>query len=467
MPKLNLIQTNFTAGEFSPRMAGRTDYAKYYNSCAKLDNFIIDVQGGLRRRPGLYTVAGGTNPFAPSYPGVCNGRLIPFVFSADQSYVLHFFPYPTDPTVLLIYFYTNHGQMITSPTVPVWYQIGTSTVWIQTELDNMQYLQCGDVLHLFFQSRDNMRIERLGPTNWRIVTPSTGPMYNPPPLQSSITFPDGTCTPSGATGTITLTTDTDCFVAADVSRQVFILGGKVTIKTFTDSKHVTGDVTQQLSDFATSPAEPNTWHLAGTPSVTLTCTGTTSDYSRIGAVTTFSAASNAFRALDVGKYLTIHDGCAKIITVIDAQHIVVEIVAPLTSTTASAAWDLWSSVFDTDGQPSTGTIFDNRLVLGGVPERPLTILGSVSNDWYSFIPGALADQAFDFSLGAHQVDRILWLAAFKSLIAGTASGEWIINGGNEPITPTNVRAVRGTGYGCAAIPAVAFRGCVPVRPGWG
>ena len=38
MPRLTLIQTNFTAGEVSPRMLGRVDIARYQNGAEVIEN---------------------------------------------------------------------------------------------------------------------------------------------------------------------------------------------------------------------------------------------------------------------------------------------------------------------------------------------------------------------------------------------------------------------------------------------
>ncbi|MDC0335340.1 hypothetical protein OAN24_00375 [Pseudodesulfovibrio sp.] len=49
--------TNFTSGEMSPRLEGRTDLSKYYNGCRVLENFRIHPHGGITRRSGFRFVA--------------------------------------------------------------------------------------------------------------------------------------------------------------------------------------------------------------------------------------------------------------------------------------------------------------------------------------------------------------------------------------------------------------------------
>lgn len=73
--------TNFTAGELSPRLKGRTDYAKYFNGAAELLNFVVMPQGGITRRPGTIFVA-------PVWNQAAKPRMRRFQFSTTQAYML-------------------------------------------------------------------------------------------------------------------------------------------------------------------------------------------------------------------------------------------------------------------------------------------------------------------------------------------------------------------------------------------
>ncbi len=75
--------TNFTAGEISPRLDGRTDLSKYYNGCRKLENFNIHPHGGATRRSGFRFVTEAMNTDK-------SVLLIPFEFNSTQTYVLEF-----------------------------------------------------------------------------------------------------------------------------------------------------------------------------------------------------------------------------------------------------------------------------------------------------------------------------------------------------------------------------------------
>lgn len=45
--RANLIKTNFTAGEVSPRLMGRVDIARYANGAKVIENAVVVVQGAL------------------------------------------------------------------------------------------------------------------------------------------------------------------------------------------------------------------------------------------------------------------------------------------------------------------------------------------------------------------------------------------------------------------------------------
>ena len=52
VPKTVNNQTNFTAGELTPRMMGRGDVARYQNGAEIIENALVLVHGGLERRDG-------------------------------------------------------------------------------------------------------------------------------------------------------------------------------------------------------------------------------------------------------------------------------------------------------------------------------------------------------------------------------------------------------------------------------
>lgn len=101
------IQPTFAGGEFSPSMYARVDlpamYAKGLKTCR---NFTVLPHGGIRNRPGTKMIAAaGDSTHAV--------RLIPFVSGSNVAYTLEF-------GQGYIRFYTSDAQILASSTVTAW-----------------------------------------------------------------------------------------------------------------------------------------------------------------------------------------------------------------------------------------------------------------------------------------------------------------------------------------------------------
>jgi len=81
--KQTVAFTNFTAGELSPRLDGRTDVGKYFNGCKTLENMVVHPHGAATRRPGTKFVHEVKTSSEKT-------RLIPFEFSTTQTYIMEF-----------------------------------------------------------------------------------------------------------------------------------------------------------------------------------------------------------------------------------------------------------------------------------------------------------------------------------------------------------------------------------------
>ncbi len=79
--KTDAILNNFVAGEISPKLAGRTDIAQYYQSAAEILNMIVEFYGGAKKAPGTYFVNEVKNSSLST-------RIIRFVFSDTQAYII-------------------------------------------------------------------------------------------------------------------------------------------------------------------------------------------------------------------------------------------------------------------------------------------------------------------------------------------------------------------------------------------
>jgi len=98
MARVHPIQTNFTAGEISPKLAGQIDFNKYANGVETMENMTVQTQGGASRRSGTRFVCEVKDSSK-------NTRLIPFEFNVTQSYILEFGDQ-------YIRFYKDNGQIV-------------------------------------------------------------------------------------------------------------------------------------------------------------------------------------------------------------------------------------------------------------------------------------------------------------------------------------------------------------------
>lgn len=119
---------------------------------------------------------------------------------------------------------------------------------------------------------------------------------------------------------------------------------------------------------------------------------------------------------------------------------IVEIPFYNTNTINSPDWTLlggWEPAWsDTRGWPRSGVFYQERLWFGGSKSCPITIWGSVTEDYYNFNPGSFRDtDAYDRDLETS--DPIINMIAHQTLQAFTTGGEAaaILRRG-APLTPT-------------------------------
>ena len=177
MASVSPIQTNFSAGELSPKLLGRVDYPKYANGVEKLENFIPLPHGGLTRRP-------GTQFMSEVKDSSKNTRLIRFVFSAEQAYQLEF-------GHNYIRVFISDGQVESSPGVP----LEIVTTYTEDQIWDIQFAQSADVLFLVHPSHQPKVLTRTSLTSWTL---SNYDYIDGPYLDINITTT--TLTPAATTG---------------------------------------------------------------------------------------------------------------------------------------------------------------------------------------------------------------------------------------------------------------------------
>jgi len=194
------ILTNFTSGELSPRLNGRIDMDKYYNGASSISNFIVLMHGGLVKRPGTRFI----REIKTSSGSNSGARLIPFVFSKTQAYILEF-------GHNYIRFFKDEGIIVSGGTTP--YEIATT--YTAAQLSEIEFVQSADVLYIVHEDHIPRKLSRTGHTAWTITDVD---FVDGPYINSNVSAT--TMSASGTTGSVTITASAATFTSNDVGRWI-------------------------------------------------------------------------------------------------------------------------------------------------------------------------------------------------------------------------------------------------------
>ena len=177
------IQPSFAAGELTPSLWGRVDMAKYNVGLKICENFIIHPHGGVSRRPGTHYVANAA--------GEC--RLVPFIYNESIAYVIEI-------SAGLMRFFRD-GELVGSL---------TGAPYSLAEIWELSFAQSADVLYICHKDHPPMELARYSDSVWTL-TPCR---FAPPPFKTQTAEQAAiTMTPSGTSGTVTMTATAAAFGA--------------------------------------------------------------------------------------------------------------------------------------------------------------------------------------------------------------------------------------------------------------
>lgn len=148
-------------------MRMRSDFGKYDNSCATLQNMIPLSQGPAVRRPGTYYIAETETMTEKS-------RLIPFKYSITDAYILEF----GDFYMRVFRVDPNGVPGIVLDDDDDVYKL--TTVYSESELPDIQYVQSADVMYLVNGTDPPQKLSRLSHSYWTIedVNYTDGPFLD-------------------------------------------------------------------------------------------------------------------------------------------------------------------------------------------------------------------------------------------------------------------------------------------------
>lgn len=504
------MQSNFSKGELSPRIEGHRDLSAYYEGAKEITNFLLLRQGGIERCPGTRYV--NEAKFTDR-----DTVLIPFEFSVNDAYQL-------EVGHLYIRFYKiSTGQRVEVAGVPV----EVVTPYTEADLRNIHYRQSADVLYLWDGAHPQQKLSRFSDTNWTlslVVNEPPGTLELGTMLPASLVYfsaISGTNVTFGIDLPLFFAADVGREIVAGGGRAIITSvvtadrlqadirssfdATKITVGPGVLSSvgtAVTTTVAHGLSqgDYIglTSGAQANDlrrvltvptpttatiegifgadqngvnwekhvaltsdqWHLGLSPQTTLD----PDKKGPIRAQVTLVAGADAFRAIDVGKYVFVYDGMIHITELVSAQQVKGTILTVLSGSTASdpavtgaGTWTMEESVWTAErGYPRTGEFFQGRLAQASTVSQPTSWWLSASDDYENYAKGIKASDALEYTIASRNVNRIEWMADSGDLIIGTAGAEFRAVGERlgEPLGGDKIPLVD----------RLSTAGCLPAQP---
>lgn len=200
MPEFRITNNSFTSGVIGSQVDFRSDLSLYGSACRTLNNFLVLPQGPVRKRPGFKLINTTT------YDNVV--KIIPFQFSTVQVYLIAF-----ENALLRVFKPGSPDTQVFSGASP--YALG--------DLPTLRWTQSFDTLLLFHPKYPPYELIRNGSdTAWTLqpIAFTYLPYYR---------FPDTagiSLTPSGTSGTITITASAAMFTAGWVGTVIRFTAGR-------------------------------------------------------------------------------------------------------------------------------------------------------------------------------------------------------------------------------------------------
>ena len=496
-----IIKNSFNTGEISPYTLARTDLDKYKNGCEQLQNYIPLITGGITRRPGSRFIYAALGP----------SRLVPFVFSSSQSYVLEF------GNQELRFFTVSTGGVpgiILSSSVP--YVVATPYNTSVDDLWDLKFAQQGDVMYITHPNHPVMKLSRIAVANWQLTQPG----FQSPPTHAfdqDISGGTITLTPGATTGTgITFTASAAVFILADIGKFIISGAGAGIITALGGSTTPDGTTAATLYPQATVDIEDNfastgaiaagSWLMRGAPQSygaygSFASGGLWLASSNLGPggeqqlwgfqyFPAYATASNAainigvlqdtWREIDIGRYVVLGGSVGLITALTSAQQVSVRLFSPIEDSysvtiapetnpqsitvalpQAGGSWSVEDAAFGAvNGYPTACYFIQDRFILAGSAGLPLNVWASRTDNYENFAKGPAAADGLDFAINSATQQPIKALCEFRgNLGVFTARDEFMVGGGivqlssasPQALQPDNVTAVKQSTNGTARV----------------
>jgi len=460
MQKARIPITNFQYGEISPSLVSRTDSAIYNSSAQSIKNFFIRTEGGVAKRGGFQALHDFT-AITENTAIRQQIRLIPFIFSDDEQYVIAFSNQKCE--IFFINPVTGALSLATTLTQDV---DGNALQWDHLYLHEMTYAQGGDILFVCHNTFMCQQIVRTGLNSFQVeqfnfVLQAGGAKIFQPYYHF---HPTGvTLDPSASTGnSITITTSAPYFDTTGKHVGITLLyhGSEIFITSVQSSTQATGRVVDELF----VELDPNAVRTTdGSSNLEITHINhgmsngdsiTIRNATSVGGVSAgnVNGTRSITNVIDENRYIVTGGGSAN--TSEDGGGFIQIVThAPTTE------W-MEQSYSELRGYPAAVGFHENRLWFGGTLSQPDTVWASKSGLFYNFDIGtAQDDDALELVMSIGEVATIRHFVSNRDIHIFTAGSEFFIpTFENQPITPSNARVKRQTSFGSTFVRPQPFYG---------
>lgn len=419
MAKQVFKQHSFNAGELSPNMYGRFDFAKYDNGLEQANNVDLLPQGPLMRRSGFR--------FSKEVKTSANATIvIPFQYSSTDAFALEF-------GNNYIRFYQDK-VVVESGGSP--YEVATT--YTSAQLDDISYVQFGNSIYLAHPSHPPRILTRSATTDWSL----SALQFSPPPTYEYGYLPSQTVTLSATTGNgVTATGAAGMnFLTGDVGRYLTSRDtdepGKAVVVAFTSPTVVTVDI---LEDFSSTTVENIKLDLSPIGDITITSTNGDGGVGEQVTIASKGGTPALFQSIDVNNYILVHGGVVRITEVSSSTSIKGIVEKSLNATTDTFIWTLEASTWSAGrGYPRAVGLSQERLIFGGTTTEPQTIWQSEQGIFDGYGVGPDDEDSIQLDLSSTKANEISWISSSRDLVVGTTGAEIALEPSSAgPITPSN------------------------------
>lgn len=497
------MQASFAGGEVSPRLYGRSDLVKYQSGAEAIENFIVRPEGGLQRRNG--TRYAGTVKTQTAVT-----RLVPFIFSRTQAYILEF-------GNLYIRFWRDYGQIISGTPVEV------VTPYVTADLPTLVFAQSADTLYIVHPSYAPRKLTRTSDTSWTLATLSMkkGPFttVNTDDTKHILCVVSGSNYDPG--DSVDIRSNADIFASGHVGSYMYLeeryyadndvtswgpglVNESPAVGQQVSSSGNVYEVVESGTGVNTGSVPPT--HTDGEAWDSINTAGHTDKYRYLHSrwaiieLTTFTDSKNMSGTIrtylpnglaPLARTITNVTNSGGLCRVTSNAHgfgtgDYVFITGVVGATQANGSWriiNVAANTFDLEGSsapssytsggtakrystykwrhsafsgargyPAAITLHEQRLTYAASTLEPFGVWMSRSGDYENFLPGTADADAITYLIAAPQVNAIKWVTSGDNLVIGTIGQEFAAFGGGlgDPITPTNTRVVPQSSEGSAS-----------------